>query len=396
MSRPSGERLAHDLFVLLKTAAFYGADNEACRRSCEAALETLRAAGAAEGTLELEARGDDLYLDGRLVRFQVGSSAARGYLTWELARRGVARLRFSSALGAGDLSRFARLFLAAPAASGAGAPLAQALERAGLRGVQALGPEPGAPDITKEETPAQAAGRAFRLAEGVVREVLAQARDGRRLEFGPARRAVESLLERVTADPDALLDLALLRRFDRYTYTHCVNVSVYALAVGARLGLRRELQLELGFAALFHDVGKARLPLEIVDKPAALDEDERRQMQRHPALGALLLLAHRPPRDRGWARAVAVAFEHHLGLDGSGYPALRWARRPDLFTRICSIADGFDAMTSGRAYASGALTPCQAAARLREKAGSFYDPFLLELFEEALGERCSSTAGSER
>lgn len=114
--------------------------------------------------------------------------------------------------------------------------------------------------------------------------------------------------------------------------------------------------------------------------------------RRHGEHGALALLAQGSARERSWARAVAVAFEHHLRYDGTGYPKLRWPRRQSLFARVCAIADSFDAMTSGRVYARRAVPPDEALRRLREGAGAAYDPLLVELFAAAVAGRIVAAA----
>jgi len=164
-----------------------------------------------------------------------------------------------------------------------------------------------------------------------------------------------------------------------------VNVCVYGITIGVRLGLDRTQLSELGFACLFHDIGKVKLPLELINKPDEYNELDWRQMRQHPVLGAKTLLSMRRLYDRGLARAISVAFEHHLGLDGSGYPKVVKMRKPDLFSRICSIADSFDAMTSGRVYIKKPMGPDEVLRKMVMRAGTGYDTFLLKLFINAIG-----------
>jgi len=116
-----------------------------------------------------------------------------------------------------------------------------------------------------------------------------------------------------------------------------------------------------------------------------LDADDWRLMRRHPVLGAEALLALRRPLDPALARAITVAFEHHLGFDGSGYPLLSPPRRQDLFSRVCAVADAFDAMTSGRVYAKRPMSPDEALRRMTQRAGTAFDPLLLRVFINAAG-----------
>ncbi len=210
-------------------------------------------------------------------------------------------------------------------------------------------------------------------------------REGAEPELDEARSAAKDLAARVQADEQALFELSLLHDFDEYTYAHCVNVAVYGLAIGVRLGLEGPALAELGFACLFHDAGKARLPRALIDKPDAFTPQEWALMRRHPALGARDLLRLRRPLDGPLARAAVVAFEHHLGADGSGYPLRVGPRRQDVYSRICAVADAFDALTSGRVYVKRALDPHEAVLRLAQRAASVFDPLIFRLFVSAVG-----------
>ena len=154
--------------------------------------------------------------------------------------------------------------------------------------------------------------------------------------------------------------------------------------MGARLGLSKRKLSELGFAALFHDVGKVRLPLSILNKPEELNEKEWEEVKKHPIFGVKTLLSKRS-LDRFSSRAMVVAFEHHLKLDLSGYPRLNFKKDLNLYTRIVTIADVYDSMTSGRVYAKTPLTPDEALRKMLEKEGRTFDAVLLKVFINMLG-----------
>jgi HD-GYP domain-containing protein (c-di-GMP phosphodiesterase class II) len=140
----------------------------------------------------------------------------------------------------------------------------------------------------------------------------------------------------------------------------------------------------LGFGALFHDVGKVRLPAELINKPGEYDDEDWRAMQQHPVLGALSLAAI-STIDEHHARAVLVAYEHHRALDGSGYPPSSNPSEPNLFSKIVAIADSYDAITSGRVYMKSRVSPDEALRRLLEQNGTRYDSILLRGFVHVLG-----------
>jgi HD-GYP domain-containing protein (c-di-GMP phosphodiesterase class II) len=121
-----------------------------------------------------------------------------------------------------------------------------------------------------------------------------------------------------------------------------VNVCIFAVSLGQRIGLSRLELYELGMAGLLHDLGKVDVPRDVLLKTDALTDVEWEAMQRHPAYGVWRIMAGRPP-GRVPAREMLAAFEHHLNVDLSGYPTIRFPRRLALYSRIVAICDSFDA-----------------------------------------------------
>lgn len=386
------------LFVLLKAACVYSRENAGYREHAVPALAALRAVLEADGVARLETGPDGLRLNGRPLSREPGTQTAAGYVGAQMERHGVGAVVARAGAGAGDLDALAYAF----ARAGRDARLEElvaSLEAAGARELSFAPPEaearaaggveaaPGAPAPAAGPAagPAARARRSFFQAVDAVEGVMAGLRAGERPSLDAAERAVSELGRRVLEDEQALFELTLLREFDEYTYAHSVNVCVYGTAIGARLGLRGEVLEELGQACLFHDAGKARLPRSLLDKPGELDADEWARMRRHPSLGARALLGLRARPGRALARAALVAFEHHRGADGRGYPRPRDARPQDLFSRVCALADAFDALTSGRVYAKRALTPHEAVLRMAQSAHAAFDPLLFRVFLNAVG-----------
>jgi HD-GYP domain-containing protein (c-di-GMP phosphodiesterase class II) len=384
---PVAAELAHRLYVLLKAASVYGRDNEGYRRHSDEFAEILARAQAESGGLRLEAREGRLFLNRLPIRFASEASAAARYLCEELSRRGVGVVDIGADVGRAALDDFAFAFQATRPRRGEGLEdLRARLREARADGILLEGDAPAAEGASpEEEDPAALARKAFFRAMAVVEDAMKRLREDQPADLTRARRAVHGLVDRVIADEQALFELGALRSFDAYTYAHCVNVSVYSVAIGTRLGLDRARLAELGFGGLFHDLGKARLPVSLIDKPDAFDEEDWRRMRLHPALGAKALLGLKRDPDPVLARAVTMAFEHHLGVDGSGYPRLRVPRRQDLFSRICAVADAFDAMTSGRVYQKRPMGPDEALRRMALSSGSAFDAFLLRALIGAVG-----------
>ena len=195
-----------------------------------------------------------------------------------------------------------------------------------------------------------------------------------------ALQTVDGLADAVTQNRTALMALTAMRNYDNYTFTHMVNVSILAMAQARALGIDGKLLREFGMSALMHDIGKVRTPKEILNKPGKLTDDEFEIMRRHVVDGAEIL--RRTPEMP--ILAPIVAFEHHLRLDGSGYPKSARRDAMNLGSMLCAISDVYDAMRSQRAY-QGAHPTDRILAVLKRNEGSQLDPHLVRRFVQILG-----------
>ena len=195
-----------------------------------------------------------------------------------------------------------------------------------------------------------------------------------------ALQAVEGLAEAVTQNRTALVALTAMRNYDNYTFTHMVNVSILTMGQARALGIEGRLLREFGLSALMHDIGKVRTPKEILNKPDKLTDEEFVIMRRHTVDGAEIL--RRTPEMP--ILAPIVAFEHHLRLDGTGYPFGVKRESLNLATMLCSISDVYDAMRSQRAYQQAFPTE-RILAVLKRNDGTQFDQHLVRRFVQLLG-----------
>ena len=195
-----------------------------------------------------------------------------------------------------------------------------------------------------------------------------------------AIETVDGLADAVTQNRTALMALTAMRNYDNYTFTHMVNVSILAMAQARALGIDGKLLREFGMSALMHDIGKVRTPKEILNKPGVLTDDEFVIMRRHTVDGAEIL---RRTREMP-ILAPIVAFEHHLRLDGSGYPHTVQRDSMNLGSMLCAISDVYDAMRSQRAYQQAHPTD-RILAVLRRNEGAQLDQNLVRRFVQLLG-----------
>lgn len=228
------------------------------------------------------------------------------------------------------------------------------------------------------------AKRTYAHGVSVTRDVVQGVRMGRAPNTRRLKRAVQLLVDQVLENELSITGLTTLRDYDEYTFTHSVNVCIFAVALGRRLGLQRIQLYDLGLAALLHDIGKARIDLGLLNKETALDDIEWRRMQAHPWLGTLTLFRMREGQDLPY-RAILAAHEHHMKVDLSGYPRPLRPRRLAFFSRLVAVADGYDAATTRRSYQADPWEPAQVLREMWLNPGRGYDPVLVKALINLLG-----------
>ena len=195
-----------------------------------------------------------------------------------------------------------------------------------------------------------------------------------------ARSMIDGLAQAVAQNRTALLALTTLKNYDNYTFTHMVNVSILTMGQARGLGIDGPLLREFGLAALMHDIGKVRTPLDVLNKPDKLTDEEFAIMKRHVVDGAeILRMTPDVP-----ALAPVVAFEHHLRVDGSGYPSGVTRSSLNIGTMLCSIADVYDAMRSQRHYQKAFPTD-RILAVMKRNDGTQFDQHLVRRFVQLIG-----------
>ncbi len=229
---------------------------------------------------------------------------------------------------------------------------------------------------TAETTPRKVYGRALKVVDDIFHDV----RLGKIPASANAIAVVKEMVQVTLSEPYALFALSMLKEYDNYTFTHSVNVSVIALAVGRACGQSEEQLRVLGLGGLLHDLGKLKIDHRIINKPGRLTSQEFEEIKTHPRSGADI--AHQmegiPPE------VVKIVLGHHLHYDRRGYPgdATPWEDSP--MTDMVAIADTYDAITTLRSY-QRPVTPRKALDKLRELAGTVLHPGFVQCFIDSLG-----------
>lgn len=215
-------------------------------------------------------------------------------------------------------------------------------------------------------------------AAGLVRDVFREPRSGEVIQRSQA--LVENAVHFAFGQKAAVEGLLRVTATDYYTYTHCVNVFVFGIALARGMGMDGANALEFGNGALLHDIGKCLIPLSVLNRPGKLTPEEWKQMRYHPVHGYNLLKGH------GLKDGILldVTRHHHEKCSGKGYPDGLPAGEISLFARMCAICDIFDALTTRRAYKE-ALPSFEALRLMKTEMGGDLDRELFAIFVEMLG-----------
>jgi HD-GYP domain-containing protein (c-di-GMP phosphodiesterase class II) len=225
---------------------------------------------------------------------------------------------------------------------------------------------------------AEAAALCQRSKEAVA-SMFNEARLGAAIDAEHCRPLVAEISDSVYRNPGALVSLARLKSADEYSYMHSVAVCALMVSLGRTLGLSEAQCREAGLAGLLHDMGKALIPIEILNKPGKLTDEEFAIMRTHPERGHALLV-----EGRGATSAVLdVCLHHHEKIDGNGYPHKLSGEALTLIARMGAVTDVYDAITSNRPYKAG-WDPAESIARMASWQGHF-DPTVFSAFVRSLG-----------
>jgi putative nucleotidyltransferase with HDIG domain len=236
------------------------------------------------------------------------------------------------------------------------------------------------PDVTTLEEEIEHVREDYRLARELTFSIMEDVRLGKPFDVPGSKKTVAALVDSVIRNPDALTCFIQLKKKHEYTAQHSLRVCVLALMFGRQLGFPPERLNVLGLGALLHDIGKMKVPNEILDKPKALTEEETQIMKSHVPRGVEILEGTVGIA----AEAIEVARCHHERYDGGGYATGMRGDDIGTFGLIGGIVDFYDAITSDRAYHAG-ISPHSALKIMYQGRASAFHPTLVEQFIQCLG-----------
>jgi putative nucleotidyltransferase with HDIG domain len=370
MSAPL-EDLVRRLGATVRAAELYAPTHPLVQRTAMGLHAVLAPLLEANPTVIVGFLEDDVVVnDFRLTR---GSANMAGLLR-DMRDRKVEKITFGKGVEPGDVRALMDELADRTARTGVG-------DRLTARGIRRIVvSKVAAEEADDQPVGLTAARQMYSQAVASAETIWAAAKAGDQPNPADARGIIDSLSRLVYQDRTSLLALTALKRHDNYTFTHMVNVAALSMAMARSLDLEGSTLREFGFAALMHDIGKVHTPLEILNKPDKLTEEEFRIMKQHVVDGAHVL--RKTPETP--ALAPVVAFEHHLKQDLSGYPENVGHRTLNLCTMVVSIVDVFDALRSNRAYRAGLATD-RIKHIMSQQDGTAFNRTLLRRFVNLMG-----------
>ena len=360
---------------VLSTMALYAEKHPARERAIDKSFTALRELQATDPKPQFSFLGEETVY---------GQLSLRDLAEWEwghrLANAGIQRLEFAPDVTREEFEDFleqvlARLTLAVIDTSEARTTRRQTIKfgAIGVKGEKKLD------NIVEAKLPSTHLGYSLQEEAAAVQWMHGEVGDRGTLPLAEAEAVVRSLSLAMHGENEMLLPLIELRQFDEYTTTHSLNVSVLTMALAEHVGLGARDVRTFGVAGLLHDLGKVRIPIEILNKPGKLTDEERQVMQRHTIEGARIIITS----DKELDLAAAVAYEHHIMLNGNGYPHCHYHRDCHRASELVHVCDVYDALRTNRPYRS-AWEAEQVLAYIEERAGTEFEPEIAGQFVQMM------------
>ena len=384
--RKIGRTWVIGFYIALRNLKMYPVENAVVQKALEELANLSGQLIDGDGECEFRLAGEFLFLNATRMKLDLDNYTSFSYILGRCRESGVGIIRFHERPALRDWTILLS-FLSSPQ----GRTPAERFELLGKRLAETnVLMFDIAPPVESADEPADAgeakerAKRTYQQSVSTTKEVINSVRMGQSPNIKKIKRVVQGIVDQILSEETSLMGLTTIRDYDDYTFTHCVNVCIFAVELGRRLGLTRLQLYDLGFAGLFHDIGKSRVPIDIIQKPEMLTDDEWRLVAAHPWLGVLALFQLREQSEFPY-RSMLVAYQHHMKRDLTGYPrSLRMAEMT-FYSKIVAVADGFDAATTRRVYMSEALDPSEVMREMRDNPRRGMDPVIVKAFVALLG-----------
>ena len=378
-------------YRLFKGTTLYNRNNAIIERQTQECLQTINNAIKSEGHLSIKIVQDALYFNNIAIRIKVDQySIVRAFLQ-EMKKRWIGELEFSEEMEAEALRDFVYLLSELEEDNeGNYLYIMRQLESRGNDSIH-VGKlefykkgEENYPVFHESQDPKRFSKEAYFTNINLVKEMVDSVKSQKVLNVRKAKRLMQNTVNIIVLDEAALLGLANIKNYDEYTFNHSVNVAIYAIAIGQRIGIPKNYLTHLGMAALFHDIGKTKIPKEILNKTGKLLPEDLVMVRSHPIFGVETVMAMKEWGELT-SRMIDVAYEHHLKYDLTGYPKPTRKRKLTLFGRIIAIADFYDTLVRPRGRNRFPYTSEKILGIMLERSGRELDPALVKVFINMIG-----------
>jgi HD-GYP domain-containing protein (c-di-GMP phosphodiesterase class II) len=384
MTTTSLETVSKDIIstlaVLIKTAQIHSVSNVAVVNIIKKLIAILTPFASPE-SVSLQLVGEFFHVNKRRVRYSMENVFNYDYLVKEFKKRGLGSIIFVEPPRERDLTALVDAVISSGLAEEPFTLIRNKLERVNTIHVEEL--QKVKEDVSELDKK-RLVKKSYYSTAALTKNLFNKIKSGEMISLKRTKRSLRTIVDQIIEEESLMIGMTTIKDYDEYTHYHSVNVSVLSVALGNKLGLSKKALTSLGMAALLHDIGKVDIPIKILNKPSEFTDDEWEEVRHHPEYGALIILKFKGVSD-STIHNLIPAFEHHINYDLSGYPRVRSRKTLDFFSRIITIADQYDAMTSARVYSRKSLSPEKALSVMYERSRTQIDPYLLKVFVNLVG-----------
>jgi len=372
------EKFLRDFVAALQVAKIYSADHPVFSSTIERLYVCLQDAARDRESLVIGIVDQELACD-KEIFFDL-SKKVRAVVAY-FKDNGIERIIFRKGAYKDELGAFVGLLAGIkPAGFSGQLDINDQLCAAGVRNIEVsrLSAEDG---VVSQAAEAATFLKSYNSSLDQVSQSVNQVLNGETVDPLQIKFSVNSVMESLAGRYNEFLKLTAVKKYDTVTFMHLLNVSVVAMYFSSRLGFSREDVLDIGSAALFHDIGKVYISRKIIQKEGSLTVNELDRMKSHSLLGAEILLNY---TDTMGILPSIVALEHHLRYDVNGYPRLPYVQPPNYVSLLVSVCDVYDALIQRRSY-KGEYPPDRVYSLMMKEKGGLFDPGLLDSFFRIMG-----------
>ncbi len=384
--REHGRDFLVAFYSALRSLKLYPIENDQVQRALDGIFDTANRLYEVEGELECRVSHEFLYINSVRLRLNLGNYATFSHVLTTLRQCGIGAVDVEEGVERREWQVFlSQLITYAPRDAGPDlSGLCQRMTQGGVTHILLRPPPEHEEAFGDSEEAKEVAKRAYERSVAVTKELISGVRMGRTASAKRIKRAVQSIVDQVLRNEVSLVGLTMVRGYDEQIFTHSVNVCIFSVSIGKRIGLTKLQLYDLGMAGLLHDFGKSRIPLEILNSEVPLTAEQEEVVRTHPWQGVLALFGLRGHGEIPY-RAMVASYEHHMKTDLSGFPKTMKPRQLSVFSKIVAVANGYD-VPPARSFTKGvAVRPDEVLREMRENRDLGYDPTLVKALINLLG-----------